>query len=126
MTTAAEREAANLSRGLSATYQRANVATAEACICPTAWLGKFVEFSAQGADVYIRFGTSGSVTVDFTTASARTGTTVLAATTSGPHLIIPAGQSKHERVPSTCTHFAHIASAASGSIFGVLSTGTAP
>lgn len=125
MTTSAERQAADLSHN-GDTYQRDTVTTAdgELCAVPAAWAGKFVEFTAWGQDVYIRFGADANVDVNFTTASARDGGTfALTATTKGPHLIIPAGQSRHERIDSSWTHFAHISPTTGGRLFAVLATG---
>jgi hypothetical protein len=123
MTTQAERQAANVSHN-GDTFQRTTVATAEVCAVPAAWLGKYVEFTATVVDVHIRFGAVIGVTCDYTTASALDGTTkVLTATPSGPHLIIPAGQSRHEKIDSAWLYFAHISSATTGKLYGVLATG---
>jgi hypothetical protein len=126
MTTKAEREAANVSH-TGDVFIRATVTSAEVCAIPAAWSNKFVEFSAMGADVYIRFGTADTVSCDYTTVSSRDGTTeILTATTSGPHLIIPAGTSKHERVDSGWSYFAHKDSSASGYLYATLATGDKP
>lgn len=123
MTTKAERQAANLSH-TGDVFIRSTVTSAEVCAVPAAWSGNYVEFSAMEEDVFIRFGTSASVGVDQSTASARNGTTLaLTATTAGPHLVIPAGTSKHERVDSSWTHFAHIASGTTGKLYAALATG---
>lgn len=124
MSTTPERQAADLSHNSSNTFQRDTVTSSEACAIPAEWSGKFVEFVAMDADVYIRFGTVSSVAVAYTTASVRGGDPfALTATASGPHLIIPAGQRVHERVDTSWTHFAHIASATGGRLFANLATG---
>lgn len=123
MTSTIERNAADVQRA-GDVFIRSHVASAEVNKTPTAWLGQYVEFCAMGADLYIRFGTADTVTVDFTTASALDGgTKVLTAAASGPHLIVPAGTSKHERIKKTMLYFAHIASAASGRWTATLSVG---
>ena len=83
---------------------------------------KFVEFTAMGADVYIRFGIADTVAVDYTTVSDVTDAVV---TPGGdePHLIIPQGQSRHERIDSSWTHFAHIGSTADGYLYAAPATG---
>lgn len=123
MSSKTERMASDVSRK-GDTYQLATVATAQVCAIPTAWSGKYVDFSAVTKDVYIRFGTADTVSCDYTTASARDGTTkVLTATTAGPHLIIAAGTMVPERVDASYTHFAHISAATGGILYAVLSTG---
>jgi hypothetical protein len=123
MTTTAERQAANVSHN-GATYQRTTVAAAEVCAIPAAWVGQYVEFTATTVDVCIRFGAADTVSCDYTTASARdAGTKVLTATTAGPHLVIPAGQSRHEKIDSAWLYFAHISSATTGKLYAVLATG---
>lgn len=108
-------------------YLRTTVTTAngEVCACPAEWAGQFVEFTAMGADVYIRFGTSNGVQVDQSTASTNSGATAYTLTAGGkePHLVIPAGTSKHERVRADQTFFAHVASAAGGKLYAVMATG---
>lgn len=123
MTTKAERMAADYSHNGS-TYQRDNVTTAEVCAIPSAWLGKFVDFTAIGTNVFIRFGTADTVDLDRTTASARDGgTKALTATTAGAHLVIPDGQVRSERIDASWTHFAHEGTAATGQLYMALSTG---
>lgn len=122
-TTAAQRQAANVSHN-GATYQRDTVSAAEVCAVPAEWRGQFVEFTASGLDVYIRFGAEATVSCDYTTASSRNGTSkALTATTAGPHLVIPAGQSRHEKIDSGWLYFAHISSGATGKLYASLATG---
>lgn len=122
MTTAASRQADNVAYP-GDSYVRVTTTSSVPHFAPTAWHNKYVDITAITGDVYIRFGTDGTVSVDNTTESVRTGTTALAAATSGPHLIIPAGQTRAVRWLSTHTHWAVKASAA-GFVFIVLSTGT--
>lgn len=123
MQTRAQKQAALLTRN-GDTFQRATVTSAEVCAIPAAWLGKFVDFTAATKDVYIRFGTAGTVSCDYSTASALDGTTkVLTATTAGPHLIVPAGQTVPERIDESFTHFAHISAETGGILYATLSTG---
>jgi hypothetical protein len=116
-------EAANVSHS-GDTFQRATVTSAEVCAIPAAWAAKYVDFTATTVDVFIRFGTADTVSCDYTTASARDGTTkVLTATTAGPHLFVAAGTTVSERVDSSFTFFAHISSATTGRLYATLSTG---
>jgi len=107
----------------AASYLIATSATTASIQCPSEWLGQFVEFTAVGADVYIRFGTSNAVQVDQSTVSTVAANAFSANTGKEPHLVIPAGTSKHERIKATQTFFAHIASAAGGRLYMTCATG---
>jgi hypothetical protein len=124
MTTKAERQAADVQHN-GTPFLRANHTTAngELVAIPAEWLGKYVDFTALGADVFVRFGSDNTVQVSASAVSTNTSGT-LAATGKEPHLIIPAGSTKPERIKLTgWTHFAWIASAASGTSHFVPSTG---
>lgn len=106
-------------------YLRTALTTAngELCITPTEWTGKYVEFTAIGCDFFIRFGTTAGVQVDATTASTNTAGALTAPGAKEPHLAIPSGSSKHERILATWTHFAFICSNATGKVYMCLATG---
>lgn len=115
-------QASDLSHNSTSTYQRATVTTPEVLAIPAEWVGKYVEFTAIAQDVYVRFGTSSSVTCDPTTVSA-VASFVMTATPNGAHLVIPAGQSRHERIHNGWTHLAHDSTATGGVLFMNLATG---
>ena len=106
-------------------YLRTALTTAngELVVIPTEWLGKYVEFTAMDCNAFVRFGTSSGVQVDAATVSTNTAG-ALAATGKEPHLAIPSGSSKHERILATWTHLAFICSNATGKFYMCLATGT--
>lgn len=102
-------------------YALATVATAAVIKIPDAMIGKFCSFAAETKDVWIRFGTADTVSVDTTAVSTVDGTTK-ALTVDGdePHLYVPAGQEVQRRLDAGWTHFAHISAATGGYLrFGV-------
>jgi hypothetical protein len=98
-------------------------------VVPTQWVGKFLSFSfvgAASADIgYVRFGTAASVAcTTSSTNSTVTGTPgVLTEAGTEPMLTIPHGMTVSHRLDNSVTHFAHIASAASGKLIVVMTTG---
>lgn len=104
-------------------YQRPTTATAAVLEIPAAMRGKFVRFSAETSDVYIRFGTSVSVNVD-NTADSTVASNALTEDTTTPHLHVVAGQSEQLRLQAAWTHFAHISADANGKLRFALWTGS--
>lgn len=90
---------------------------------PAAWLGKFVEISSIGCDTYIRWSTTTAPQVDKSTTSTITSNAFSAYSGKEPHLVIPAGTSKHDRVKVTSGFFAYISSATGGLIYITLASG---
>lgn len=133
MSTLAIRSASDLGY-IGAPHCLATTATANGQLIaiPDAWNNKFVDFSAETKDVWIRFGDSG-VQVDATAVSTTDGSGVLTDVAKVPHLHIPAGTTKPVLIrkgatmaatgETTQTHFAHISAATGGYLRMVLSTG---
>lgn len=94
-------------------YERATVTSAEVVAIPAALVGNFVRFSAETSDVFIRFGTSNSVSVAAAAASSKIGDDLTSVSTSA-HLHIVAGQSEQVRLRGDWTHLAHISADTSG------------
>lgn len=107
----------------------ATVSTADVIALPTGWAGKFAWFQAvagsgSAVDVFVRFGTDNTVSVDSTTETVLTGED-LDPSTDEPDLHLVAGlPAVRVRIPPTATHFAHIASATTGRLRFGLATGT--
>lgn len=130
MTTLAERSAADIGYTQPA-HARTTVTTSERIALPAAWNNMFVDFTAVGQDVYIRFGDSG-VEVDIADRSTLAAE-VLTEVDDTPHLVIFAGTTRPVliRVGATMTalgevtqtHLAHISSATTGVLRMVPSTG---
>lgn len=82
---------------------------------PSGFATNFVDFHAEGKDVYIRFGTSSSMDVPD---PAATSTYVDANTdlveADGSCYLIPADNCISVRVPAGATHFAHFSGDATG------------
>lgn len=133
MTTLAERSAHDLGY-VGAPHSRATVTTAngELLAIPDAWDNRFVDFHAEGVDVWIRFGDSG-VQIDRTAVSTIDGSGVLTDVAKVAHLHILAGTTCPVLVrkgatmaatgEATQTHLAHISIATTGYLRMVLSTG---
>lgn len=130
MTTLAERSAADLGyTGIP--YALATLTTAQRIELPAAWDNKFVDFSADTKDVWIRFGDGGVVVS--ATAVSTVAAEVMAEGAGTPHLYIPAGVTKpvlirlgHAMTAAgevTQTHLAHISAATGGFLRMTLSTG---
>ena len=125
-----ERKAASAGTPSTATLgavRRTGVTTAEVCAIPAQWLGCFVDFdfydtAATTNIVGIRFGTADTVTVDLTTATAKTGAAFDTGGTTQPHIVLGHLGSKSRFIDSTWTHFAFICSAATGKLGCVLTT----
>jgi hypothetical protein len=123
MTTKAERMAADVSHsGAAVVLDTVTTANGQLIALPAGWAGKYVDFTAIGQDVFIRFGTDTSVQVA-TTATTVGGAGALTHTGKEPHLPIPAGTTRPERIGSTITHFAHVSGATGGKLYVSLSTG---
>lgn len=97
-------------------YERNTVTSAELLVIPSALRGKFVRFSAETSDVFIRFGTSDSVTVAASAVSTEDGSGNLTGAATTPHLHLPAGQSEQFRLRADWTHLAHISADTSGKL----------
>ena len=130
MTTLAERSAADLGYTGPA-HALATVATTTRIAIPDDWDNRFVDFSAEGLDVWIRFG-DGGVEVDKADVST-VAAEALTEVDDTPHLHIPAGTTKPVLIrkgaamtavgETTQTHFAHISTGTTGYLRMVLSTG---
>ncbi len=132
MTTLAERSAADVGY-IDSPHALATVTTAngQRIEIPDGWDNKFVDFCAEGLDVWIRFG-DGGVQVDRTAVST-VSTEALTENAKAPHLHIPAGTTKSVLIrkgqamtasgEATQTHFAHISSGTTGYLRPVPSTG---
>lgn len=130
MTTLAERSAADLGY-IGEPHARTTVTTSERLEIPDAWDNRFVDFTAETVDVYIRFG-DGGVEVDRADRST-VSTEVLTGVDDTPHLVVFAGTTKAVLIrkgatmtatgEATQTHFAHISSATTGVLRMVPSTG---
>lgn len=98
-------------------YQLATVTTAngQRVQIPAEMKNAYCVFSAEGFDVWIRFG-DGTVQVIPTAAGdSALASEVLTEDAQTPHLHIPAGQERHRRLPGGLyTHFAHVSTAATG------------
>lgn len=116
-----EHQAADVSYNGDA-LMRDNVTSAERIAIPESWRRKYVDFTAMGADLYVRFGDE-TVTVDIGTETPIDGSGVPSFGGAEPHLIVLAGQTKPARIDRSHTHFAHVASAAAGHMHAVDSTG---
>lgn len=105
------------------TLTLATTANGEKVTIPSEWRGRLVEFTALGANAGVRFGAAATVAVDMTTAG---GGTRPAYTAGGkePHLVIPNGGTRPERIPTDTTidTFAHIGDG-SGKLYVCLATG---
>ena len=124
MTSKTERQASDVSyKGTAFVRDTVTTANGERLAIPSGWAGNFVDFTAIGADVFIRFGTDNTVNVDQTTVSAIDGSGVITHNGKEPHLSIPAGSTRPARIDSSQTHLAHIASATGGKLRASLSTG---
>jgi hypothetical protein len=122
MTTKAERMAADVSYTGDA-FVRDTVTSDELLVIPTAWRGKYVTFSAIGADVFVRFGTDNTVACDQTTVSTIDGSGNITFGGAEPHVSIAAGTTQPARIDASQTHMAWIASATGGKFRAALSTG---
>ena len=113
MTSRIERMAADNTAGTP--NARTNVAAAEVILLTDAGLvaGQFALFSTTTTTTHIRWGTSGSVTVDNTTRNTGTPPATIAAA-NAPHETLFAGIPQRFRIPPGTTHFAHISEAATG------------
>ena len=132
MTTLAERSAAELGY-IGIPYALATLTTAngQRVAIPDAWDNRFVDFSADTKDVWIRFGDGGVVVSPTAVSTLSSEDPVEGAGT--PHLYIPAGVTKPVLIrkghamtaagEATQTHFAHISLATGGYLRFTLSTG---
>jgi hypothetical protein len=114
-----EHQAADVSFNGDA-FVRDNVAAAERLEIPATWLGRFVDFTAIGATVFIRFGDDA---VDVATTVSSVTDEVITFGGDEPHLVIPDGTTKSARIDRQHTHLAHLASAATGKLYAAESSG---
>lgn len=133
MTTVAERAACDIGY-LGPAHALATVTTANGQLVaiPSAWDNQYVDFTAEGVDVWIRFGDSG-VQVDRTGVTTMSGAALQTENAKAAHLYIPAGTTRSVLIrkdatmtasgETTLTHFAHISTATSGYLRMTVSTG---
>jgi len=130
MTTLAERAAADLGY-IGEPHARTTVTTTERLAIPDEWDNRFVDFTAETVDVYIRFGDSG-VEVDRADRSS-VAAEVMTGVDDTPHIVVFAGTTKSVLIrknqtmtatgETTQTHLAHISTATTGVLRMVPSTG---
>jgi hypothetical protein len=94
-------------------HARATVSTSERLLIPDDMRGKFCTFTAEGTDVWIRFGTSDTLAVSRTAVST-VSSEVLTADTTAAHVHIPSGTTMSFRLQAGWTRLAHISTATSG------------
>lgn len=94
-------------------HSRATVAASERLTIPTDMRGKFCAFSAEGQDVFVRFGTATDLEVSATAVST-VDTEVLTAAATTPHIHVPAGTTVQIRLQRTWTKMAHISPSTGG------------
>lgn len=109
----------------------ATVASSTRLAIPDAWDDRFVDFCAEGLDVWVRFG--GSTVAVSKTAVSTVAAEAMTEDATTAHLHIPAGTSKpvliRKNKAMTCTgtpnqtHLAHISTGTTGYLRMVLSTG---
>jgi len=120
MSTEVERQAADRTAPL-AIYARTTVMNDEVIEIPSTFNKKFITFQAEASAVKLAFGTSVAVAADPAARSVLTGN-LPAAAVSGC-LDVPANSERTYRIPSNCTHFAHISADTSGVLRFFNSTG---